>query len=790
MRRTELPSRLAAALSRWSLVQHLTLLVLVTALPLLLSSLFMYNRLVANERDSLRQGLFVSAKTLAGLVDNEIETHAAIASTLSQSASLQRNDLLAFWQEAKRALEFVPGAWLAVSTPDGQIVLNTLSPPGTTLPKHVAPDVIQRAFAERRAQVADMVFGPVSQRWTSFVEVPVFRDREPLYSISVALTPDRILALMTSQFTRGEVVAIVDRNKKFVARIPDQETRVGTLSSEGWRAAMARSPNGWAENKTVEGEWSLTGYAQTVHGWTVGVAALESDIARPLSTILWTSAFVAGVLTLMGLALAVSIGRHMSSGMTELATAARDLGEGRLVRAPSAPFAEASTIATALAEVSVELERRDGLIARNQVELEAKVVQRTDLLVAEIKRREATETTLRQAQKMDSIGQLTGGIAHDFNNMLTVILGNLDTVQRRLKSLDNAAVLTRPVEAAVQGARNAAKLTHRLLAFARQQPLEPSTLDLNAQVAGLADLVTRTVGEDIEVETVAGAGLWRTFADANQLENCLINLVINARHAMTRGGRLTIETANTYLDEAYVARFGDLIAGQYVMLSVSDTGTGIPPETLEKVFEPFFTTKEVGKGTGLGLAMVHGFVRQSGGHIRIYSEVGEGTTVKIYLPRHTQESPINAIPVGETVDAQFVSRASIGETILLVEDDPSVREYAIAALEDLGYQVLAAADGKEAIHIFTNATRVDALFTDVVLQGDMTGRQVAEQLLRHKPSLPVLFTTGYTRNAIVHQGRLDPGVNLLSKPYTQRDLAKKIRHVIDSLSKNAATAAS
>jgi signal transduction histidine kinase len=250
---------------------------------------------------------------------------------------------------------------------------------------------------------------------------------------------------------------------------------------------------------------------------------------------------------------------------------------------------------------------------------------------------------------MESIGQLTGGIAHDFNNMLTIIMGNLDTLQRRLKSIDNSAILNRPIEAALQGARNAAKLTHRLLAFSRQQALEPVSLGLNTVVASLADMLARTVGEIVKVEVVAGAGLWPVFADLNQVENSLINLAINSRDAMIDGGKLTIETANAFLDEAYVAQFGDLKAGQYVMLSVSDTGTGIPRETLDRVFEPFFTTKDHGKGTGLGLAMVYGFVKQSQGHIRIYSELQQGTTVKIYFPRHI-EAALAGHPRGTDVD--------------------------------------------------------------------------------------------------------------------------------------------
>ena len=780
-------SRCAAVLGRLPLWRQLALLVAATALPLLLLSLLMFKQMVASERQGIRQSLMVSAKTLAGLVDNEIATHAAIAATLAQSKALQADDLSAFWLEAKAALEFVPAAWLAVSNPQGQIVLSTLAPPGAALPRHIAPETIQQGFATRKPQVGGLVLGLVAQRQTTFVEVPVFRGDTPAYSLSIAMPPSRFHSLIADKFTHGEVVGIVDAKKIFVARIPDHEARVGTLASEGWRAAMAESPEGWTENKTVEGNWSLTAYTPTAYGWTIGIARLESDIARPLNKILWSAGLAAGALTLLSAALAGLIAWNASFGMIALARAAGDLGEGRPVTQPPAPFDEASVIAKALADASKELSRRNDLLARANSELEATVTQRTGELVAEMQRRKETETTLRQAQKIDSIGQLAGGIAHDFNNMLTIILGNLDTIQRRLRSLDSAAILHRPVEAALKGARSAANLTHRLLAFSRQQPLQPTRLDLNALVSSLADMLARTIGEGVKMQTVSGAGLWPTLADANQVENALVNLAVNARDAMSGNGKMTIETGNAYLDDAYAARFGDVKAGQYVMLSVSDTGAGIAEDKLEKVFEPFFSTKEPGKGTGLGLSMIHGFVKQSGGHVRIYSEVGHGTSVTIYLPRLVESDEVKTDPRGAGEDLQPLMQALPGETILLVEDDEDVREYAVEVLEDLGYQVAVAASGEEALRVFSNAPRVDALFTDVVLGGSMTGRQLADRIGKINPSLPVLFTTGYTRNAIVHQGRLDTGVNLLSKPFTQRELAAKIRAVINLGGKRAAT---
>jgi signal transduction histidine kinase len=402
-------------------------------------------------------------------------------------------------------------------------------------------------------------------------------------------------------------------------------------------------------------------------------------------------------------------------------------------------------------------------------------------LIAETENRLKAESLLLQTQKLELVGQLTAGIAHDFNNLLTIVIGNLDTVRRRIETgqATDAGRLARPVETALEGSRRAAALTQKLLAFARQQPLSPRQLDLNRAVAAISDVLARTVGESVKIETVLGAGLWPAFADPSQVDNAIVNLVVNARDAMPEGGHITVETANASLDEHYVAQFGDVAPGQYVMLSVSDTGAGIPKDILPRVFEPFFTTKEVGKGTGLGLAMIHGFVKQSKGHIRIYSEQGQGTTVKIYLPRMTAAAAVATAPATEAPPDAGALAAKAGEVVLLVEDDDAVRDFARCALEDLGYTALAVRDGNEALALLAGPGRVDALFTDVVLPGGLNGRRLADEGGKLRSNLPTLFTTGYTRNAIVHDGRLDPGVKLITKPYTRDDLARSLRRVID-----------
>ncbi len=773
-------STIGNMLSRRPLWHQLVLLALAAALPLMLSSYFMFSRLAANERDNIRQGLLLNSKTLAALVDNEIDTHVAIARTLSRSPALNSGDLKSFWTEASDALQFVPGSWLTLRSPNGEILMTTLLPLGSPIAISSPQTGALPKFLNADPQIGDLAIDAMSKRLRAMVEVPVIQGGKPAYIISISLIPERFLALFKDKYVNGEVVGILDRNRKFVARVPAHESRVGTLASEGWRAAIDKSNEGIVENRTLEGDLSITGYAPTRNGWTVGVARLEKEIQSPLQSILVSSFSVSLALAALSFVLTAIIARNVSSGMGALTQAAHDVGEGKAIANFPTPFAEATTLATTLLKASAELDARGRALENANTVLEHKVEERTAELKAELNRREEAEATLRHAQKIETIGQLTGGIAHDFNNMLTVIMGNLDTVQRRMQTIEGTATLSRPIESALQGARNAAKLTHRLLAFARQQPLEPEAISINSLISGMSDMMSRTVGEQVKIETVLEAGLWTTFADANQLENSLANLIVNARDAMPNGGKLTIETTNTYLDDTYVERFDDVQPGSYVMLSVTDGGTGIDKTKLERIFEPFFTTKAVGKGTGLGLAMVYGFVKQTGGHIRVYSEVGQGTTVKIYLPRYADNANVAAVPSGAPETPIATSpRALKGETILLVEDDLGVSEYAVSVLEDLGYRVFTARDGSEGLGVVKKTKRIDLLFTDVVLGGELNGRQLADEVKKLKPLLPVLFTTGYTRNAIIHHGKLDDGVNLLNKPYTQRDLALKVRSAID-----------
>ena len=384
---------------------------------------------------------------------------------------------------------------------------------------------------------------------------------------------------------------------------------------------------------------------------------------------------------------------------------------------------------------------------------------------------EKNRAMMAQLQKMEALGQLTGGVAHDFNNNLTAILGNIELIQRGSSAADPERT-SRLLAAAQRAAERAAELTRRLLAFSRRQALEPQIVDVNKLVGSMSEMLHRTLGETAVIETVLAAGLWRTNVDLNQLESAILNLAVNARDAMPDGGKLTIETGNTYLDDRYATVHSEVKSGQYVMIAVSDTGKGMSGDIMAHAFEPFFTTKPEGKGTGLGLSQVHGFVKQSGGHIELYSEIGQGATIKIYLPRSLAQGEA---PAGEKQPG--LASTPLAETVLVVEDNETVRTFGADALVSLGYRVLEAADADAALHILETHPETALLFTDVGLPGT-NGRRLAEEARRSSPHLKVLYTTGYARNAIVHHGTLDAGVELLGKPFTVEALGRKLQQML------------
>ncbi|MEK9284199.1 PAS domain S-box protein [Bradyrhizobium sp. ISRA442] len=398
-------------------------------------------------------------------------------------------------------------------------------------------------------------------------------------------------------------------------------------------------------------------------------------------------------------------------------------------------------------------------------------VKRHFFIGRDLTEKQAAEAQFRQIQKMDAIGQLTGGVAHDFNNVLTVITGTIGILADAVADRPELAAITKLIDDA---AERGAQLTKHLLAFARKQPLQPREIDVNRLMLEAAKLLHPTLGEQITITPQLTEDAWPALIDPNQLTTAILNLALNARDAMPDGGTLVLETRNVFLDDGYASMNADVAPGNYVMIAVSDTGSGIAPDLIDRVFDPFFTTKEVGKGTGLGLSMVFGFVKQSGGHIKIYSEEGHGTSVKIYLPRSTgvQETEYEAL--------QNVPITGGDEKILIVEDDALVRQYVVTQIKSLGYAALEAANAAEALAVIDADTGIDLLFTDVIMPGAMNGRQLADEAARRRPDLKTLFTSGYTENAIVHHGRLDSGVLLLAKPYRKSELARMIRTALAS----------
>jgi signal transduction histidine kinase len=404
--------------------------------------------------------------------------------------------------------------------------------------------------------------------------------------------------------------------------------------------------------------------------------------------------------------------------------------------------------------------------AKAALEEEIEHRRKAEAMVRRFQEIEANEVRVRQAQKMEAIGQLTGGVAHDFNNILTVITGTIEILADAVKDRPNLVQITDMIGAA---ASRGADLTRHLLAFSRRQPLQPRNTDVNALVVEAARLLRPTLGEQVEIESMLSHDAAPALIDPSQLSTAILNLALNARDAMPDGGKLTLETRNVVLDESYPSMSSEIRPGNYVMVAVSDTGQGIPGSVLDKVFEPFFTTKDVGKGAGLGLSMVYGFVKQSNGHISIYSEEGHGTTVKLYLPA------ASGLPEAPDAEVSAASTEHGDESILIVEDDALVREYVMTQIGRFGYRTLAAGNAAEALAIIDGPEHVDLLFTDVIMPGGLNGRQLATEAQKRRPNLKVLYTSGYTENAIVHHGRLDAGVLLLPKPYLSADLARMIR---------------
>lgn len=603
--------------------------------------------------------------------------------------------------------------------------------------------------------------------------VPIEFDGAVRYRLSLSVETLALRDALLAAVPRNWLIGVADRNGVYAVRTQDHAAFAGKSGIPAF-LEQASATSGTFNGKNPDGEDILVGYKRSeVSGWLVAASVRQSVVGAPLRSSLLTLAGFGFAAMLVCSLIALWLWRIIDRPLASLTKASTRIGQTDGPIDVPTRLSEFAALRDAMSSASEQIWTYSSALEARVAARTQELAQSNERLMAEIEQRTRVEAMLTQAQKMEAIGNLTGGVAHDFNNLLQVVSGNLQLLSREISDNPRAQ---RRVENAMAGVSRGAHLAAQLLAFGRRQPLQPKVVNIGRLIRGMDDLLRRTLGEGVEVETIVAGGLWNTLVDAANVENAILNLAINSRDAMEGQGRLTIEAGNAFLDDAYAASHPEVTAGQYVQISVTDTGSGMPREVLEKIFEPFFSTKPEGKGTGLGLSMVYGFVKQSGGHVKVYSEPGHGTTIKIYLPRSNEAEEAATDRHGGPI-------VGGNETILVVEDDDAVRETVIGMLGDLGYQVLKASDAQSALTIVESGVPIDLLFTDVVMPGTLKSPELARKAKERIPGLSVLFTSGYTENSIVHGGRLDAGVNLLSKPYSTEQLARKIRQVLAGDSK-------
>jgi signal transduction histidine kinase/ActR/RegA family two-component response regulator len=763
-----------------SLRSILIAIVVTATIPTLIFSGILLQRYAASERERSEAELEESARGLARAVDAELAGIRAVLLALASSPRLAEGDLADF-EEQLRAVRIRTGRHLELLDLNGEVVASTQVPPGSS-PLKLGPGDWKTAVEARRTYVTHVLQEP-DGRLLARVVVPIVQDDAVRWALHAIVLPSDFSPILRQPGVPSDwIVSVVDQDGTHFIRSHGNDKFAGRPLVPVLVDRMKRRETGTLPTISLEGISliSTVAYAPSSQ-WAVAVGLPEATLQSPLYRQLRDLAILGAVLLATAFILAFLTARYLDTSIQALRRAARRVGSGATVDPPPTRVREVQHLADVLSQISHQLHDRTTRLAELNATLEEQVAARTaqltesnTKLLAEMKRREETEEQLRQIQKLEAVGQLTGGLAHDFNNMLAVAMSSLRLIARRLERGDTR--VQELIDGGLQSVERAATLTRRLLAFARQQSLAPKEVNVNRLLADMEDMLRRTLREDIIIETRLAGGVWRTYVDVSGLENAIINLAANARDAMASGGKLTMETANARLDEAYAAEHAEVSAGDYVMIAVTDTGCGMTPQVAHRAFDPFFTTKPVGQGTGLGLSQVFGFLKQSGGHVTIYSEVGSGTTIKLYLPRLLDQADR---PTG-TAPTQFSTR-TIGskELVLVVEDNHSVREVTVQLLHELNYATIDADCAQTALALLDSHPNVKVLLTDVVMP-DMNGRKLAEEALKRRPDLKVLYTTGYTRSAIVHNGVLDPDVQLLVKPFTIEDLAQKLDEILST----------
>jgi signal transduction histidine kinase len=712
--------------------------------------------LVGRAKEVQRTGLMVAARSIAAGVDSELGTYMALVEALSRSPALLDDDLHAFEAEARRALPTGEDAWVLVSDTGGQLLVNTFFEPGQPLPRRSleAIGAQNRAFATRSIMITDLVRGPVSQLWFTSIQVPIFKDGQPFRGLAIFMRQGEFLRLLQAQdIPKSWLAGIVDGQGRFIARVPHAE--VGTLASQGWRATMDQT--GIFEFASLEGDALVHANDHpSASNWKIGVAVKKAELQQAVwATVRWAVMLGVG-LSAASLLLAWSLARQITRPINQLRQAFADVSAG-----PGKP------IVIGPPEI---LELQDTLYrtTRERTRSNQALVEALCNLEREMLLREEAQAALAQSQRMESMGQLAGGVAHDFNNVLAAISTYLDTAMPRCA--DEKA--RKSIQGAMDAIEMGASLTRRLLFLSSRRGVGLERLDLNQRLTTTIELLRRTLGDRITVTLRCSPEPCQTFADPGDVDNAILNLAINARDAMPDGGVLTIETSHVTLDADAAGRIPNGKPGDYVMLTVSDAGHGMSPEVLTHAMEPFFTTKEPGKSTGLGLATVRSTVLHAGGFVTVDSSVGEGTSVRLYFPR-AEPGLIVSRAKPSTQEAPLGD----GELILVVEDNDKVRQATVSGLESLGYAVLEAKTGPDAIKLLESGEPIALVFSDIVMPGGMTGYDVAERVRSISPDLKVLLASGYS-DLDVKVRKPARDLKTLEKPYSRAQLACALREAL------------